>query len=347
MKSLKKIIKTKLQHSGCFIQLIPEVKIQFFKSGKSLYSYFLKQDPNQQTAEYKRLIDLIADAKNHRLYQELLMEMYAELPDYDDKASFISKNHKSSRNRKIQIAGERYFEKNYLKTGHELETILWVDKNLYSFLKNCFTIPKIIHSYEGNFSTLLHLEYLNLEKIDVENPFPELIETCLDLYEISLKEMENLSQLKWNSIILDFEKLFYKENISAAKNDLLEKGISPEKIWSKVLSSTYVLTHGDLHAENVYRKKHVIDWDNFGFYPIGMDAAFIYMFYFENFYNKISFEIWLNETFSHRIQSENWKEFERNMFFYAFLFLHMRKDKAEFSVFHRKLIENLKILFEV
>ncbi len=346
-RSIKKKIKSKLQHFGLFIQLIPEIKIQYFPTAKSLYKYLLKQPADKKITEFKRLTDFIADAQNHKYYHSLLKEIYPEIPADFEAASFVLKNSTFSRNRKIKWKNKFYFEKNYLFVNHELESILWVDQHLYPLISKYFKIPKIIKKYEGDFSNLLYFEHLNLSPINQESPEHKLIKTAQRLYEISLKEQEKLSQFNWNPLLLNFEKLFFEENINAAKKDLLKHGIPAEKIWKKVVNSTYILAHGDLHAENVYQKNHLIDLDNFGFYPIGMDPVFIYMFYFEKQDLKISFQDWIKTHFSEIIPPENWEEFERNAVFYCFLFFHMRKDKEKYIVFHENLIQSLKNLFLV
>jgi|SRR5699024_4857499 len=346
MKSkIKQIIKTKLQHFGFFIQLIPTFKIQFFPTAKSLYKYLLQQSSEKRITEFKRLADFIANAKNHQLYQNLLREMYPEIPKNFQEVYFLTKKSNLDRNRKIKWKNKFYFEKNYFFEKHELESILWVDKYLYPILNKHFTIPKILKKYEGEFSNLIYFDFLNLSPINQEKPEKQLIKTTQKLYEISLEEKEKLTTLNWSSIVLDFEKLFFEENINSAKKDLKKHQISSEIIWKKVLNSTYVLTHGDLHAENIYQKNHLIDLDNFGFYPIGLDAAFIYMFYFEKQDLNLSFKNWIKTHFSAIIKSENWKEFERNTVFYCFIFLHMRKDKMKHKEFHKHLINNIKELF--
>lgn len=344
MSGLKNSIKTKLQQIGWFVQLIPQVKIQYFRSGKSLLQYLSKQHPEKRFSEYKRLVDLMAAAHNHKLYQDFLSNIYPNLPQVKE-AIFISKSGKSSRNRKIKIGGKTYFEKNYLKKDHELETIVWVDQHLTDFLNRKFTIPKIIRQFDGEFSQLLYLEYLPLNPIPAQNSDAYLIQTGLELYQLSLAEKAKLSEIDWPSTLLDFEKLFYLENILAAKNDLLQQGFEVNNLWKKVNQSQKILAHGDLHAENVYQNKHLIDLDNFGYYPIGLDAAFIYMFYFEERDLKIPFSQWIKDKYSEKIHPENWKEFERNVIFYCFLYFHMRKDKEEFPEFYLGLVKELRESF--
>src|SRR5690625_4212920 len=206
---MKRKLKTQLQQFGIFAQLIPEIKIQFFPTPKSLYKYLLKQNRKEQISEFKRLTDFIADAQNQPYYQGLLSKIYPELPEIEE-SSFVSKKSRNSRNRKIISDNKIYFEKNYFHSGHELESIIYLDEILYSFLKSYFKISKVLQHFKGDFTDLLFVKYLEITPIKQEHTEEILIQTAIKLYEISIKEQEALKKIKWKPILLNFEKLFFR-----------------------------------------------------------------------------------------------------------------------------------------
>lgn len=342
MGKLKHQIKSRLQHWGWFTQLVPKVKIQFFPTGKRLAEYLLKQDKETAYNEFKRLTAFIADAQNTDYYEALLTQLYPNRTEIPKNSKFVSKAGRSNRNRILTINGKDLFEKNYSHLGFELESIQAFEGELADLASERFRIPRLQKSYSGEFSSLLYFDYLELETVGAAFRDKVLIERFAELYRFSLEKEDQLKGMALSPILLDYEKLFYKENIEKAHLLLKKNGISAEDWKLEVDRSKRILSHGDLHIENVYARNTLIDLDNFGYYPIGMDAAFIYMFYFEERKKDASVLEWGQKHFQKIIREEDWTVFERNYMYYLWLFLQMRPDSQEYVEMEAELVQFLK-----
>lgn len=341
-KRFKKKIKTQFQYWGWFTQLIPEFKIQFFPSGKHLGQHLLKMEKKEAYEEFKRLSAFISDANNIKYYEELLRTLYPTRKQIPETSRFVAKGDRANRNRYIRISGHDFFEKNYSHKRHQLESIIAFEEHLYPLVSSAFNLPSLCQVFEGEFSSLLYFDYFELEVFETENRDEALIQMAHNLYHFSIEKDNELQTLDLPPILLDYEKLFYSHNIEKANLALKKEGLNSKKLSQSVKESKRILTHGDLHIENVFRDNTLIDLDNFGYYPIGMDAAFIYMFYFEERKSHASLLKWATDHFSKVIVPHEWSVFEKNFMFYIFLFLQMRTDISSYPDLEKQLLTYLK-----
>src|SRR5690606_35899878 len=71
---------------------------------------------------------------------------------------------------------------------------------------------------------------------------------------------------------------FYKGNILHASkmiSNLSNDSLSPDMIEQVVNRQPLVLTHGDIQETDVFADNYLIDWDSFGFFPLGFESAYI------------------------------------------------------------------------
>lgn len=342
IKRLKSKVKTQLQHWGWFTQWIPALKIQYFPTGKHLAKHLLSLESTEAYEEFKRLSSFITDANNIRYYEAVLCNLYPSRVLLPEKAKFVAKGNRANRNRYIKVGGKDFFEKNYSHYGHELESIQAFENHLYPLLSANFKLPRLQQVFKGQFCSLLYFDYIELESFDAKNKEEVLFKYVHNLYNFSIEKEKELNTIDFPAILLDYEKLFFTHNIQKANVALEKEGIDAKKISRLIATSKRVLSHGDLHIENVYRHNTLIDLDNFGYYPIGMDAAFIYMFYFEERPHHFTFKNWANKHFKTIIHSKDWVIFERNFMYYILLFLHMRKDLDHYPKLLEEVMDYLK-----
>lgn len=343
-KRFKDKIKTQFQYWGWFTQLIPEFKIQFFPSGKHLGKHLLKMEEKEAYEEFKRLSAFISDANNIKYYDAVLTTLYPTRTQIPETSRFVIKGNRANRNRHITLSDQDFFEKNYSHTGHQLETIIAFEQHLYSLVSSNFNLPSLLQVFEGEFSSLLYFDYFELDAFEAENRDEVLVQMAHNLYNFSLEKSKELEALDLPPILLDYEKLFYSHNIEKANLALDNEGLNSKKLSRNLKESKRILSHGDLHIENVFRDNTLIDLDNFGYYPIGMDAAFIYMFYFEERKSHSSLLKWVKEHFSNVILPNEWTVFEKNFMYYIFLFLQMRTDISSYPDLEKQLFTYLEAI---
>lgn len=224
--------------------------------------------------------------------------------------------------RKIKTKNELWFEKVYFSDHPDLQRNIFFYNHIYPLLKEKLQIPKLQKLISGEWLSIVYFDFLKLQKIEkTEELIQEMIAVSLILYQKSKKYQEEISQLSFPAFIQDFTTHFeYQKNKKLAEKELLKYNISFDEIEEEINQSFKVLTHGDIFHTNIFQNKTLIDWDNFGIYPIGFDvAALYYRLLWRNQVDK-DFEKWLINNYKNKIDSIHWKVFKRNSFFFLFVF---------------------------
>src|SRR5699024_1478162 len=101
------------------------------------------------------------------------------------------------------------------------------------------------------------------------------IEISKILYRFSLRK--EFSGLPLPDYFQDFKNHSrYKWWHEKAISDLHDQGVPADLLENKITKGRSIFTHGDLKDLNLFADGSVIDWDEFGFYPAGLEQAFIY-----------------------------------------------------------------------
>lgn len=190
---------------------------------------------------------------------------------------------------------------------HELKVIKKVRSKLTGKYKN--SIPQVIwYSTKGENPYYIY-KYIDGDPIGrfvndygIEwgifnhNNFPELINL---IHQVSMVDIDIESEKRWGARYSGKELQFYLEN---------DKGLLPSSIYDEVQSfyekyhkkvfNRMVLSHRDLYPENIIKLKStnkkfvILDWEYFGFVPIGFDAAILYLLFWKE-------EFWKAKVFAH------------------------------------------------
>src|SRR5699024_8774627 len=99
-------------------------------------------------------------------------------------------------------------------------------------------------------------------------------------------------------------------------------------------------THGDLNEGNGFEESVLIDWDSFGIFPLGLEAAYLYYRIHLRGDKIIDYKQWVKQHYSDIIHAQEWGLFEKNYTY--FLFVFTCKLFPAHSVLKEQLIQALK-----
>lgn len=319
------------------IQIIKSIyyKLGFFPPQRILSAQQIKRDFKYLPEELKRF-----QIRNHTYKlaalngineYDAILDVY--IPNREFKLNnsefIIESNHGQGGSsfltfRKGNFRNLNLFEKIYFSDHPDLQRNIFFDNHIYSLLKKDLQIPKLQKLISGEWLSIVYFDFFKLQKIEkTEDLIQEMIAVSLILYQKSKKYQEEISQLSPPVFIQDFTTHFeYQIHRKSAEKELLRNNISIDEIEEEINQSFKVLTHGDIVHTNIFQNKILIDWDNFGIYPIGFDVAFIYYRLLR--YNQIDndFEKWLLINYKNKIDSIHWKVFKRNSFFFLYIFIN-------------------------
>ncbi len=296
-----------------------------------------------------RLCSSIKASDNHEFYNSLLQKFVPSWKLDILEAVFIpeSGGGESSLNsfRKVKIDGNWYFEKVYFNSCDDVKKVIWFNHNLRDRLMEFgINTPKLYSNFAGESFTIVYFDFLDLIRIqnaiELEN---SLIEIVKKLYQISAGksfiQTKNLGIEKFKNFR---DHLEYKKNIDGASKRILKDDILTEDFETKAGESKLIISHGDLHEKNIYKDFVLIDWDNFGYYPIGFDPAFLsFRLLTSGRVNDYS-SGWLENNFKEIIGDKDWADFERNFYYFFFVFTAKYFGNEQFMSTYSHVIEKLK-----
>lgn len=307
---------------------------------ESLSQRLQRQPPLIQEYEIKRECQYLRKINNQKDYNSLLGYL---VPDWDktkiQKARFIGTG-KSRGNintyRKIFVEETPFFEKVFLKSRTDIVGLTTYKNILYPGLTKEITIPKIYQIKEGEALYIVNYQYLDLVKLAPGEEERSIVEISRVLYQwtnhatIPLEIKKNKDyRTHWGFIP------FLKE----AQSNLLNTSEEIESIDSLINNSPVVLTHGDLHRGNVYQNKTVTDWDDWGFFPIGLEPAIIYFYLVAGKHiTKVEgYKDWVSRNYRSFIEERDWAVFERNFLYFLYLISFRSKKMDYFERFNTRL----------
>lgn len=313
-----------------------------YKSLDTLKSVIEKNNSEKiRNKELRSLSKALQLGENHKVYNELL-KLY--VPKFNnlffESQKFIGVGAgKSSLNayRKVKVNGEYYFEKVFFSSSQALKKILWFQEHAYKIVNKAeIKTDEIIKILKGGALTVVYTKFLNLKAIKEKKLEAELIELSKKLYRINWENIE-IERDKLPNYITDYQDFYlYKRNIKGVRAKLEEINIDVNTFVKRLDKSKRVLTHGDIKKENVFRKSTVIDWDNFGFFPVGFDVAVLANKLIIN--KQLQMEevsLWYEKNFNELIENcDESLKMKKNFYFLLLIF----QQEENFSFF-----KNLKI----
>lgn len=332
-----------------FYKLGIYIDIEFFPSPEKVYQRIAHLDPQQQILSLEKICSAVSAGKDHVYYENLLRKFIPNWKLTPKNQEFISEGLWSGFNsfRKLQIENSFFFEKLFATSDLTLEKLLWFQEHIFPLIQNKISTPKIKQFFIGNPLSLAYFEWINARSIAEKEGEKPAIEISKILYHVSLKpEFQSL-------LIPDELKNYHRHNrfkrwILGAKTTLEKHNISADEIEEKINSGRFVITHGDLKDLNLFENQSLIDWDEAGIYPAGMEPAFIYA---RNILHydlvKTSPTEWLTQHFKNLIPEEEWQHFTLSYAYFLFVFSFEKLQEERYEEIKKVLInfltENLSL----
>jgi len=325
MNSLIKFIKRVLSKFNILIYKIPSnITVKTIKKQTIEHlatSYYIKQ-----------LISLYLFQRRYDLINHLINELIPTKKDYSHL--YWINNESSGRGsldiyRVVQKKKSKFFIKYYFTESIEQQRVLFFYDYVNIIISNkinAFNIESVINS---EMLTEVIFEFIE-DDIDHNN---ESLNFIIDF----LNTMHNNFNIKTfikKKIAIPQYLLNYKNHFEykRSKSEIFEKSALTlqnliSELETKINADDLVLSHGDIHYGNI-KSGRLLDWDNFGFYPVGFDASFAFW--------KMNLNINCNNTVINFIKTnffkyDNFKDSEKNKFTRNFIFflLVFSKNKHE------------------
>ena len=315
----------------------------------------IEDTPKTEVKEY-HLLTFSKRIRNFILnkdYNQLLLFFVPEWDLANEQYEFVGKQGHGlgesslSTFRKVEIKNEVLFEKVYFNSYADLHKIVWFQENMYPLLKDRIRIPKIKKIYRGDLISIVYFEYVNLKEFDDNQEFIQsAIELAKYFNTLSENNQAYIKQVLIADPLFDFRQHFlYKQTKEIAKNSLTKINLDLENLEKQVATSTLAISHGDLYKTNLFQENNLIDWDAFGFYPIGMEVAFLYQRLLEfGIIERNDFFNWLEINFRQAMTEEKWTEFERNALFFLYVFSQKILDDLHISILGNELAFRFALL---
>lgn len=324
-------VKWLFHHLGYIIEKVPDENKLYFQLSNSHEAV--------QKHVLKRVTENIRIANNHTLYNNLLKKYIPEWNCDYSAAVFVGSGigeYSFNTFRKVCFGESCFFEKVYFNNSYDLLRIEWFHEHINSLLRDWLNIAKIYKIIKGDLITIVYFEFTELKplsnlKLDVV-PFTisqrliEISNTTL-LGKIAERAPEYLKDYKLHA--------FYKGNILHASkmiSNLSNDSLSPDMIEQVVNRQPLVLTHGDIQETNVFADNYLIDWDSFGFFPLGFESA--YILYQINYrksklsLTSLDLQKILIKNYRTIVDRDLWNGFELSCFYFYFIFIALRENTS-------------------
>lgn len=333
-QKLVDITRKQLQNRGLLYKRYPTIKHIFDK---------IKTLPLAvQRYELQELADTLKKTNNHKIYNSLLSEFIPCWSPHIQKEKFIGKGvGGSSLNtyRKVQIRETAYFEKIFFSDDENLLRLRWFYTLFYRRFKEFLNIPKIEMNYNAELLSIVYYEFMELPSQACEEDLLHFLQTlhCISV-GMNFETMSIPKNLK------DFESNHpvYQKNRSIAKEKLQVRQVNISVIEEKMKSSSLIVAHGDIHFKNAFKKKYLIDWDDFGLYPMGFDAALTYYYLLKRQEVDKDIEGWLVKHFDKVVKKGKWKEFKGNVFYFLYVFgQKILFSQGKYTALENKLLKTI------
>lgn len=219
--------------------------------------------------DFKMLTWYIEDLNNHKIF-EFFIKIYDVNLDlsYCDQA--IKKSHlKEGRSsdtikpyRVLTFDHMTIFEKIYFNYSSYIQPVLYLNKNKKSIFTNkLIIVPEIYKVIIGDKFTIVLFEYVKLESLPKGREYEILKQYTIELCK-GLPTTAPAHKIR-------------SEKLDIGKQKMLDENIlnvdEIHKIQILVESCPIYFQHLDLSANNVFLNNIIVDWDNSGNYPLGID----------------------------------------------------------------------------
>lgn len=320
------------------------IDIEFFPSVEKLYNRISHKPAQKQVAELEKICSAVSAAKDHYYYNQLLKKF---IPNWNlsiKKAEFLGTGQWSGFNsfRLVKIDERSEFEKLFDTSTGTLSKLIWLEENLFPLLTDSIKTPKILRYYPGEVLSLAYFEFVDAPQLPEKQGTDLAITLSKKLYRFSLQS--DFSKLSPPSALKDFTRYSrYKMWIPQAEKELAANQISRQAIEERIDTARKILTHGDLKDLNLFEDGSLIDWDEAGFYPAGLEQAFIYS------RNILHYDLvdksatdWLQQHFKSTVPPDEWAVFKLSFVYFLFIFSFEKLQEERYAEMKKSLLDFLK-----
>ncbi|HTO14293.1 MAG TPA: hypothetical protein VLZ83_00880 [Edaphocola sp.] len=165
----------------------------------------------------------------------------------------------------VQYKGQYYFEKIFDANAIEFQFLQENYSDYHEILKQKeVIIPKLVHIFERNGIAICHFEYFEILQPLQSDWMDEAITLLYKFQSLPYKGLKFSKHYSELTLTRDMSKLLLELSIN---ENTLKEFVTIKNFVEK---SKYTFTHGDFYKSNVFRNV-VLDWDEMGFYPFGLD----------------------------------------------------------------------------
>lgn len=321
--------------------------IRRFPKLEKFYKQLSAKPREVQIHELKKICSTLRTAGDQKYYNALL-EMY--IPEWDKpikRSRFVGQNLWSGFNsyRRVRIDKQRLFEKLYVTHCLSLEKSLWFQDHIHPLIGDSIKAPEIHRIYRGELLSLVYSDFIKGKPTSEKEAETLAIAFGRYLYEVSLKPGFYKVFNEAPDYLYDFKRhhryrMFFKDALPYFQ----EMEIPYGKIENRLENGRIIFTHGDIKGLNMFPNDYLIDWDEWGFYPAGMEQAFIY---YRNllFFDKADTEPldWLKTNFKDLPSANEWELFELSFCYFLFIFSIEKIEKDELNELKNNLLKEIEL----
>lgn len=176
--------------------------------------------------------------------------------------------------RKLELKDYSLFEKIYFN-ARKMRVSFFVNNILPQLLKHEVRTARLIEVSEGEKFFITYFEYLDLEPPEPGSYFHNAANIAANIATTKFDE-----SIEFAGDRIEYNRGTFQRSVEKLRDELVTQICDISKFLSDVDSYLSVnvercLNHGDLSDKNTFKNEKVIDWDNFGFYPVGYDFGLI------------------------------------------------------------------------
>lgn len=320
MSFIVNYIKNIIRKLFVLLGVYPPAKIPNYKSfqkWKNTPAIDLKKRNLEVIVSYIKL------KKNHEYYNLILRSYIPNFEPSYEKAKFVGfgvgKENLNCYRKIISATGQALFEKVYYSDNNKLESLLWLEKNIYFSDEDEIIKPEIKSVHAGDFLTAVYFKYLDITHLHNSDFERILNKVALSLYLKSNRE--KYKEVVFPDYFKNYKSHNYYENNIEKASAKLSGTLDLVQYTKKVDASFCVISHGDLSESNVCQNEIVIDWDSCGFFPLGLDIAKIYFRLIANMRYDVNYIAWLEDNYKENIKPKHWQDLLQNFTYFLFIFI--------------------------
>lgn len=344
-------VKWLFHYLGFIIERVPDENKLFFELNNTHEAI--------QKHVLKRLTDNIRIANNHRLYNRLLKRYVPKWDSNPTTARFMGNGvgeYSFNTFRKVYFKDKCYFEKVYFNNTYDLSRIEWFYKHINPLLKDSINVAKLYRIIKGDLITIVYFEFAELIPLSRATLNSVSFDISKTLIEISganyVKEIRETAP----SYLKDYKlHAYYKGNITLATKmikELSNNRLTPRLIEQVINLQPLVLTHGDIQETNLFANNYLIDWDSFGFFPLGLETAYIlcknefFSHKREESLTSQDLQKILVENYKTVINKDQWVSFELSCFYFYFIFIALDDGTPPNIALQKDLFDRVEQLYK-